>query len=105
MDAALREIPEEDECAPTCGLCHGSLRMPRLLPCLDIFCLVCLERHVREGHGSEAASQSKCPTCGKPFSIPAGGLQEMKLADHALAGEGDSVCQLCGDDRQQVEVR
>ncbi|KAK7089564.1 hypothetical protein V1264_024323 [Littorina saxatilis] len=83
--------------------------MPRVLPCLDIFCLECLERHFDGCQGNEASSQSKCPTCGEAFVIPAGGLKEMTMASHmkcladVINTDGDQECQFCGDDKKHVE--
>ena len=111
MDAGLPLSPQEDEHAPTCGLCQGSLRMGRLLPCLDIFCLECLERRFGDELGNQSDSQPECPTCGERFSIPAGGLKDMKFSDttscsaDTWTSQEDSVCQFCGDDRKPIEVR
>ncbi|KAK7492401.1 hypothetical protein BaRGS_00016274 [Batillaria attramentaria] len=113
MDKGLVPIQEEqeEERIPTCGLCQGSLRMPRVLPCFDMFCTECLERQFGGHHDYEPHVQSKCPTCDEPFLIPKGGLKDLRQANHVgfltdfLSTRENRTCQyFCEDEKKPAEA-
>lgn len=56
-----------------CILCYKQLRAPRMLICGHNFCTECLENHVSN------KCAAKCPTCGKQFSLPKGGVNELAI--------------------------
>jgi Zinc finger, C3HC4 type (RING finger) len=55
-----------------CPYCRNLLQEPKTLPCMDTFCLKCLEEIENSG---EWTSGSFCPECRQQFVIPSTGLQ------------------------------
>jgi len=57
-------------CRTSCGLCQKILSDPVTLPCLDSFCLACLE-------SCQFSPTPACPLCQTTFFIPPERLREM----------------------------
>ncbi|XP_033114245.1 tripartite motif-containing protein 45-like isoform X2 [Anneissia japonica] len=76
-----------------CPLCLDRFTNPKLLPCVHSFCLVCVEKWVKESKG-----RLSCPTCRKVCKIPKEGLKKLPnnifiigLLDYVTALEQKSV--------------
>jgi hypothetical protein len=59
-----------------CPKCRSLLNDPKTLPCMDTFCLKCLED---VQHSGEWAIGSFCPECRQHFVIPSTGLQSLPV--------------------------
>jgi hypothetical protein len=85
-----------------CPVCHNLMKDPKTLPCMDTFCLKCLEDIERSG---EWASDSLCPLCHIPFIIPTAGLESLpscvflmrKIHRQVIEsqGDGNTICDVC----------
>ena len=83
---------------PTCAGCHQALRRPRLLRCLHIFCLSCLEGLAE--FGGRDSLRVRCPACemetpvgsnGQPHSLELINSDEGVLKIIAILAEQDVV--------------
>jgi len=86
----------------SCGLCQKVLSDPVTLPCLDSFCLACLESY-------QFSPTPACPRCQTTFFIPAEGLRAMpynKFTEKAVMLQricnqdvNDKLCDICCQNR------
>ncbi|CAH1787173.1 unnamed protein product, partial [Owenia fusiformis] len=60
-----------------CKLCNQTLRSPRILPCMHIYCVECLDKLVEDG---QRGFQLKCPGCREEHMIPEGGVKNFKIS-------------------------
>ncbi|CAH1784796.1 unnamed protein product [Owenia fusiformis] len=58
-----------------CTLCNMTLRNPRILPCLHVYCVECLDKLVV---GEQR--NLKCPECKEEHVIPEGGVEGFKTS-------------------------
>ena len=86
-----------------CALCKNQLSFAKLLPCLDSFCLKCLEDLAVD---SLPGGELLCPRCGETFRIPDDGMSALpanpfQCVDNLLKvkkGSGDEKdlgCDVC----------
>jgi len=84
-----------------CALCEKQLCAAKLLPCLDSFCLKCLEELAPD---VEPGDDLTCPSCEAIFRIPDAGLSALpanSFVDNLLRirrtreGEKDVECDVC----------
>ena len=61
-----------------CTVCKGEFSEPRTLPCMQTFCLNCLQQH-RNGR-----SDAPCPMCSQTYVIPPQGLPRNVFIDRQL---------------------
>ncbi|KAK0057527.1 tripartite motif-containing protein 3 [Biomphalaria pfeifferi] len=54
----------------SCIICHGVLRLPKLLPCFHSFCTDCLEKYISEKISENGQRSFPCPKCSKPIIVP-----------------------------------
>ncbi|XP_069127309.1 tripartite motif-containing protein 2-like [Argopecten irradians] len=82
-----------------CGICSGTLRSPKLLPCYHTFCCKCLENYVERKHDPEQPGSFSCPLCLKLINLPQDGVSG--LPDNLYVLVYDAVnasknpCQQC----------
>lgn len=62
-----------------CRLCGGMFSEPKILPCLHTFCLRCLEAFNATSQSQSATKQVTCPCCGREFSLPVGGMDQLPV--------------------------
>ena len=60
-----------------CSVCLEEYSKPRVLPCLHVFCEVCLEKLV-ETHRDKL--RTMCPNCRKPVPLSEGGVSSLPSA-------------------------
>jgi tripartite motif-containing protein 2/3 len=100
------ELSGLEESSPTehkCPKCSERLCDPRVLGCLHVFCLKCLEGLVGEG------STIECPKCQLTTTLRTGGVKSLP-ADHVLANLMDvaaivaqtAVCTSCKSNDKAV---
>ena len=84
-----------------CALCKKHLCAPKLLPCLDSFCLKCLEDLAPDGVPGDKVT---CPTCDSSFTIPDVGVSALpanSFVDYLLRmrrsreDDKDLECDVC----------
>ena len=86
MARGRQEVPQgrAGRCSATCSSCHEPLVRPRLLRCLHIFCLPCLEGIVElRGQNSWAV---RCPACD--MATPVGRAGEHNSLEMMNSDEG-----------------
>ncbi|CAB3368892.1 Hypothetical predicted protein [Cloeon dipterum] len=79
VDFGIKGLVESSPMEYMCPKCSERLSDPRVLNCLHVFCLTCLESSVEEG-----ASHVKCPTCELQTPLSTSGVKKL-LSDHVLA--------------------
>lgn len=73
------DILEELEGSIVCGVCLQYFNLPRLLPCLHVFCEECLITHVNMRPGSK---KLKCPLCLSMAKLPGNGVRGFPRTFH-----------------------
>ena len=91
-----------------CALCNKQLCAAKLLPCLDSFCLKCLEELAP---GAEPGDELTCPTCEATFTIPDAALSALpanSFVDNLLKtrrskeDEKDLGCDVCATEDDKL---
>ena len=70
---ALRKLDDQ----LTCAICLDTYNNPRVLPCLHVFCEVCLGRLVLRDAANLTAT---CPNCRRETQLPQGGVADLPAA-------------------------
>ena len=98
---------------PTCGVCSKPYNDPRILSCLQSFCLQCLHHEI-EKSGSQQMFQ--CPICEQNTSIPVGGASvlpqnlhlgfEVEVAGYMskMVSNSEVCCDECVDGHNGLAV-
>ncbi len=68
---ALLKLPDQ----LTCSICLDTYRDPKVLPCLHVFCMTCIEKLV-----SQDGTSLTCPKCRRTTQAPQGGVSELQSA-------------------------
>ena len=93
-----------------CALCNKQLCAANLLPCLDSFCLKCLEELAP---GAEPGDELTCPTCEATFRIPDKGLSALpanSFVDNLIKirrrkhDEKDLGCEVCATEDEDEKA-
>ena len=87
-----------------CGLCSGTYRQPKLMPCFHTFCLSCLDTYVK--NIEQVGSTFDCPLCKTKIDLPEGGVDSFqsniylpRSATYFIEENEEShICDLCGPD-------
>jgi len=85
-----------------CPLCQSAVSEPRILPCMDSFCLSCLRSHYED---TVPGDHVQCPVCTEPFAIPDLGVASLKrnsfltqLLQASIAADRNVSCDVCHDE-------
>ena len=94
-----------------CCICAESYTIPKVLPCIHTFCLICLEVYAKDVLPGE---QMPCPLCRLNFLVPVGGVAKLpgnffveKLLEVNKSNKEDKTiqCDICSDDNAADETR
>ena len=69
------QVEDQIDDLTECAICTETLSQPKVIPCLHTFCLKCLENYCA---GNEHGKSMPCPLCRSEFTIPEGGVPELK---------------------------
>lgn len=79
--AHLCRMAESRSCLTSCSVCKNILRDPRILHCMDSFCLACIRKACEDKRAGEFA---ECPACAAPFQIPEHGIDSLKVNEFVM---------------------
>jgi len=71
-------------------ICLDDLKDPRLLPCIHLFCLGCLEQYCRD---KLPGDPMPCPVCKEDFDIPKTGVRGLTVRAHGTELALSARCQ------------
>lgn len=69
----------------SCSICEETLKQPKVLSCLHVFCQTCLEKIIEEesepvdGEPTKQVNQIICQTCKQETDLPLGGVENLMM--------------------------
>ena len=110
LSAADHDCYEELIDLATCPSCARITRDIKLLPCMDFFCLPCLQQRLSQ---QTAGHEMDCPSCRQTFPVPQEGLQHLPSNSYirAVVSAGPTTsrqaalsCSVCGKEKMTAEL-